>query len=86
VAANLEIAHTAGVPGDALEFGPDFQPFRRPDGFFKNGADFGFGGAAIMGGAHAEGAMRLFREVPDCQVGHDVTSAPLYAMMSGVRE
>jgi hypothetical protein len=86
VAANREIVQTADTSGDAVEFGPDFQPFRWPDGFFKNFADFGFRGAAIMGGAHAEGAMRLFREVPDRQVSHDVTSASLYAMMSGVRE
>jgi hypothetical protein len=48
---DFEVVHVPDFAGYAMNFGTDLQTPGRPHGLFKDGADLGLCGAAMVGGA-----------------------------------
>jgi hypothetical protein len=79
---NFQVIHAPDLAGDTVNLGPNLKAAGGPDGFLKNEADFGLGGAAMVGGAHTQGPVGFLGEFADGQAWHDLTYVVSNAMMA----
>ncbi len=75
----------AGVPADGGEEGAEFDAAHGSGGFFEYVAYLRLSAAAVLGRAHAQGAMGFLGQVPYGQSGRRGTLFRLKAMLSFMR-